>query len=122
MKELTCYCQSCGKTVSLEEKTCSGCGAVLGNIQCPQCGFLAEPSKFSNGCPQCSYLQQKKEDSLVKNSKANNSSSPKNKTLVASLNKQRRHREAVEFSMFLNVFLIIFLTSCLVGGFLWISL
>jgi predicted RNA-binding Zn-ribbon protein involved in translation (DUF1610 family) len=52
--EIAYLCGKCGREVKKESVRCIHCGARLGNIKCPFCGFTGSVEDFSEDtCPRC---------------------------------------------------------------------
>lgn len=125
-----CYCQACGKTVSLNEKFCVGCGAVLGDIQCPKCGHLGPPFEFKEGCPNCLYLNAKGNTSsgiirvnTLKKAYGKDKKEAQSQA-TSSGNKKRSYSEKNEpfpTSFFTNLLLLVLLSFGILGGLWWLS-
>ncbi|AAX17160.1 hypothetical protein [Borrelia hermsii] len=49
------FCEQCGGKVGLGKSVCSNCHAKLGDLECPNCGYVGIVSAFEDGCPKCSY-------------------------------------------------------------------
>lgn len=49
------FCEHCGGKVELNKSVCLNCHSKLGNLECPNCGYVGIISAFENGCPKCSY-------------------------------------------------------------------
>lgn len=126
-----CYCQSCGKTVSLNEKFCVGCGALLGDIQCPKCNNTGPPIDFKEGCPKCLYLNAKgntssgiiRVDTLIK-AYGKDKGSQESELPLSSKNKNRSYVEKNEpfpTVFFTNLLMLVLLSFGILGGLWWLS-
>ncbi|UPA16506.1 zinc ribbon domain-containing protein [Borrelia coriaceae] len=49
------FCEQCGAAVELDKAMCSNCHSRLGDLECPNCGYVGTVSAFENGCPKCGY-------------------------------------------------------------------
>ncbi|BDU62672.1 hypothetical protein BOFE_02120 [Candidatus Borrelia fainii] len=49
------FCEHCGGKVELNKSVCLNCHSKLGDLECPNCGYVGIVSAFENGCPKCGY-------------------------------------------------------------------
>ncbi|UGQ16318.1 hypothetical protein [Borrelia sp. RT5S] len=49
------FCEQCGEKVGLNKSECPSCRSKLGDIECPNCGYVGVVSEFGEGCPRCDY-------------------------------------------------------------------
>ena len=53
------FCHYCGQKTTLDRESCSRCGrSFSGLVRCSACGYEADTSRFSNGCPDCGYIDK----------------------------------------------------------------
>ncbi|WP_024653387.1 primosomal protein N' [Borrelia persica] len=55
------FCERCGEVVGLDKSVCLNCHSKLGDLECPNCGYVGVVSAFERGCPKCSYNPFKKQ-------------------------------------------------------------
>jgi len=54
MGDVLYICGKCSREIDKEDKICPHCGARLGKIRCPFCGFTGSVQDFKNDyCPKC---------------------------------------------------------------------
>ncbi|MBP7552348.1 MAG: zinc ribbon domain-containing protein [Spirochaetes bacterium] len=113
MGDVLYICGKCSREIDKEDKICPHCGARLGKIRCPFCGFTGSVQDFKNDyCPKCG----KKKSDINKYIDKKLAAMKKSKNKSVNLKSSSLIIDGRTFA-----FLFIFLLS-LTALFLWIFL